>query len=178
MSRIGRKPIKLPKQTKIAITGQHIIVEGPKGKLEYDAPSEITVTQNNDVIAVERKSDLKRAKAFHGLVRALIQNMITGVTQGFMKELEIVGVGFRAQTQAKMLNLQLGFSHPIHYAIPVGIAIETPSPNSIIIKGIDRQRVGQVAAEIREFYPPEPYKGKGVRYKDERVKRKVGKKVA
>lgn len=178
MSRIGKKPITVPKNVKVGINGNTVSVEGPKGKLAYEAPTDIKAQIVGEQIIVSRNSDDKSIMALHGLTRTLINNMIVGVTSGFQKELEIQGVGFRAQVSGKKLVMQLGFSHPVEFHIPEGIVIETPKPTQIMIKGIDKQRVGEVAAEIRAVYPPEPYKGKGIRYLGEHVRKKVGKAVA
>lgn len=178
MSRVGKRPIDIPANTKVEIKGNAISVKGPKGELTRVVHSRIKIASKDNQIIVTRPSDLKQDKSLHGLVRNLIFNMIKGVTEGFNKELEIRGVGFRAQISAKNLNLQLGFSHPIVFNIPEGITIETPKPTQIIIKGIDKEKVGSAAAKIRSFYQPEPYKGKGIRYKDEYVRHKVGKAVA
>lgn len=177
MSRIGKKPILVLDKVKVTVDKNVIIIEGPKGKLENKIHHRMQVELKDKEIIVKRSSDLKLDKSLHGLTRSLIQNMVIGVTSGYMKELEIQGVGLRAQVQSKKLNLQLGFSHPINYEIPGDITIETPKPTQIIIKGIDKQKVGEVAAEIRGFYKPEPYKGKGIRYKGEYVRRKAGKAV-
>lgn len=178
MSKIGKRPIKLPEKVKVNFINNKILVEGPKGKLELEIPEQIKVKLEEDKIFVSRTSDQDEAKALHGLMRSLINNMVLGVTQGFEKELEIVGIGYRAQVKGKKLVLQLGFSHPVEYEIPEGITVETPSATTIVVKGIDKQKVGQIAAEIRACYKPEPYKGKGIRYKGEIVRKKVGKAVA
>ncbi len=175
MSRIGKKPINIDSKVKVKIESDIAYVEGPKGKLESSIPEGITVEVNESQIEVKRSSDEKKFRALHGLTRSLINNMVTGVTEGFEKELEIVGVGYRSQVQGKKLSLQIGKSHPVEYPVPEGISIETPKPTVIIVKGIDRQFVGEVAAEIRAYYPPEPYKGKGIRYKGEYVRKKAGK---
>lgn len=177
MSRVGKKPILIPKNVKVSVTGNTVLVEGPKGKLTFDAHSSITVDAKADQIIVLRRSDEKSDKALHGLTRTLINNMVIGTTIGYQKELEIQGVGFRAQVSGKKLVLQLGFSHPVDFHIPEGIVIETPKPTQLIIKGIDKQKVGESAAEIRAIFPPEPYKGKGIRYLGEYVRKKVGKAV-
>lgn len=177
MSRIGKKPIQIPKNVKVNINGGIISVEGPKGKLTYEINPDIKVEIKDGQINVSRNSNEKLTMALHGLTRTLINNMIIGTTEGFQKELEIVGVGFRAQVSGKKLIMQLGFSHPVEFHIPEGIVIETPKPIQIIVKGIDKQKVGEVAAEIRAIYPPEPYKGKGIRYVGEYVRKKVGKTV-
>jgi len=178
MSRVGKQPIKVPAGVKVVIDKELVKVEGPKGKLDFSLPYGVKVELNDDQCIVTRLSDIKDHRMKHGLVRALVNNMVVGVTEGFSKELEIQGVGFKAQLNGKKLVLNLGFSHPIEYDIPDGIAIETPKPTQIILKGIDKQQVGQVAAEIRLFYKPEPYKGKGIRYLGEYVRKKAGKTVA
>lgn len=178
MSRLGKKPINIPNNIKVSVDKGIITIEGTKGKLEYNVPEPIKVELKNNQINVLRPSDSKKDKSLHGLVRTLINNMIKGVVEGYKKELEIRGVGYKAQVQGKMLNIALGFSHPINYPIPEGINIETPKPTIIIIKGIDKIRVGEVAAELRALYKPEPYKGKGIRYMGEYVRHKAGKTVA
>jgi large subunit ribosomal protein L6 len=177
MSRVGKKPIDIPSNVKVALDGKTVKVEGPKGKLEQKVHQRINVEVKDDQVVVTRPSDIKLDKSLHGLTRSLIHNMIIGVTEGYKKELEIHGVGLRAQVQGKKLNLQLGFSHPVNFEIPQDITIVTPKPTQIEISGIDKQQVGEVAAEIRAYYKPEPYKGKGIRYKDEYVRRKAGKTV-
>ncbi|MDD5496611.1 MAG: 50S ribosomal protein L6 [Candidatus Omnitrophica bacterium] len=178
MSRIGKKPVELPSGVKVTITPGKIMIEGPKGKLDYDIPARFKVESKDNKIVVTRPSDLKQDKATHGLIRSLINNMVIGVTAGYKKDLEITGVGFKAQVQGKVLNLQLSYTHPINFNIPEGLTIETPKPNQIVIKGIDKRKVGEAAAEIRDFYRPEPYKGKGIKYSGEYVRRKAGKAVA
>ncbi len=175
MSRIGKKPLAIPKDVKIEVKDGLLYVEGPKGKLSRALSSRISIEIKDNHLFVKRSSDIKTDKALHGLYRALAANMIKGVTEGYVKELEIIGVGFKAQTQANNLNIQVGFSHPVNFSIPEGIKIETPNPTQIVIRGIDKEKVGEVAAEIRSVYPPEPYKGKGIRYAGEYVKKKVGK---
>ncbi len=177
MSRVGKKPILIPKNVKVSVSGNTVLVEGPKGKLTFDSHPNMTVEVKADQVIVSRRSDEKSDKALHGLTRTLINNMVVGTTAGYQKELEIQGVGFRAQVSGKKLVLQLGFSHPVEFHIPEGIVIETPKPTQIIIKGIDKQKVGETAAEIRAIFPPEPYKGKGIRYVGEYVRKKVGKAV-
>ena len=158
------------------IADGHINVKGPKGELARDIPGDITVRQDGDVLVVTRPDDERRNRALHGLVRALVNNMVVGVTEGFRKELEIVGVGYRAVARGpSALELALGFSHPVSVAAPEGISFEVPSPNRIVVSGIDKEKVGQVAADIRGWRKPEPYKGKGVRYANEYVRRKAGK---
>lgn len=177
MSRVGKKPILIPKNVKVSVSGNTVLVEGPKGKLTFETHPNMTVEAKADQIVVSRRSDEKSDKALHGLTRTLINNMVMGTTTGYQKELEIQGVGFRAQVSGKKLVLQLGFSHPVDFHIPEGIVIEAPKPTQLIIKGIDKQKVGETAAEIRAFFPPEPYKGKGIRYLGEYVRKKVGKAV-
>jgi large subunit ribosomal protein L6 len=178
MSRIGKKPIVVPKDVKIDIKDGVVFVEGSKGKLEFRLPCGISVETKDGQIIVKRVSDTKLNKSTHGLTRALISNMIKGTTEGYTKELEIIGVGFKALVQGNKLNMQLGFSHPVNLSIPEGIKIETPKNTQIIIRGIDKEKVGQIASEIRAVYPPEPYKGKGIRYAGEYVKKKIGKSQA
>lgn len=178
MSRIGKIPITVPANTKVEIKDSTITVQGPKGRLQKTHHLQMKVEVKDNQVLVKRPSDSKQHKSLHGLTRNIIFNMVKGVTEGFSKELEIRGVGFRAAVSGKALNIQLGFSHPINFAIPEGISMELPKPTQIIIKGIDKEKVGEVAAKIRSFYKPEPYKGKGIRYKDEYVRHKVGKAVA
>jgi large subunit ribosomal protein L6 len=176
MSRIGKSPIPVPSGVDIAIQGAHISVKGPKGTLERDIPGAITVRQDGDALLVERPDDERRNRAMHGLVRSLVNNMVLGVTQGFRKELEIVGVGYRATAKGPgAMELALGFSHPVNITAPDGVTFEVPAPNRIVVSGIDKETVGQVAADIRAWRKPEPYKGKGVRYAGEYVQRKAGK---
>jgi large subunit ribosomal protein L6 len=177
MSRIGRKPIEIPAQVKAALDGRKVRVEGPKGKLALDLPRTVEVGVDAKAISVRSTSEGREARALHGLARSLIQNMVLGVTKGFRKQLEIEGVGFKAAVQGKNLNLALGFSHPILYPIPEGIKITVEENTRIAVDGCDKQQVGEVAASIRRFYPPEPYKGKGVRYAGEKIRRKEGKTV-
>jgi len=175
MSRIGKKPIVIPKDVKIEVKGGQISVEGPKGKLARALSDRITVEIKDNQLILKRVSDTKLDESLHGLYRALIFNMIRGVTDGYVKELEIIGVGFKARVEGNNLNMQLGFSHPVNFPIPQGIKIETPKQTQIVVRGIDKEKVGEVAAEIRTIYPPEPYKGKGIRFVGEYVKKKVGK---
>lgn len=177
MSRIGKQPIAIPAKVKIEVKGQQVIVEGPKGKLNWELPRRTSLKMENGKVVVSRQGDDAQAKALHGLSRALVNNMVRGVSEGFVKKLEIQGVGFKAAVQANGVNLSLGYSHPIVYPIPAQIKVTVEENTKLTIEGPDRQTVGQVAAEIRAFYPPEPYKGKGVRYSDERVIRKEGKTV-
>ena len=175
MSRVAKNPIKLPSGVDLNISGSQINVKGPKGNLSLNMHSTISLDQNDGEYVVQTSNEKNKAMA--GTFRSLIGNMITGVSEGFQKELKLVGVGYRAQVQGNKLNLALGFSHPIEHIAPEGVTIEAPSQTQIIIKGCDKQKVGQVAAEIRSYRPPEPYKGKGVRYVDERVVRKEAKKA-
>ena len=176
MSRVGRAPIAVPAGVEVSISGQHISVKGPKGTLERDIPGEITVRQDGTELIVERPNDERQNRAMHGLVRSLVNNMVVGVSEGFTKELEIIGVGYRATAKGDTtLDLALGFSHPVSVVAPAGITFEVPAPTQILIKGTDKETVGQVAADIRAIRKPEPYKGKGVRYKGEYVARKAGK---
>ena len=176
MSRIGKSPIPLPSGVDVSIDGAHITVKGPKGTLERDIPGAITVRQEGEELLVERPDDERQNRALHGLVRSLVNNMVVGVHEEFSKELEIIGVGYRAAAQgSNKLDLALGFSHPVSVDAPEGISFETPAPNRILVKGIDKELVGQVAANIRKIRKPEPYKGKGVRYLGEHVAKKAGK---
>lgn len=175
MSRIGRKPISLPPGVEIKIENGMITVQGPKGVLSQSIPEDITIDQQAGELLVTRPSDAKRHRAFHGLTRALVANMVTGVTTGFEKKLEMVGVGYRAQMQGSKLVINIGFSHPVEVEPPVGIEFEVPAVTKITVKGIDKQLVGNTAADIRAIRKPEPYKGKGLRYENEVVRRKAGK---
>ena len=175
MSRIGKKPVIIPKDVKIEVKDRVVFVVGPKGNLSRKLTDRINLEIKDDQLLVTRVADTKVDKSMHGLYRALIVNMIVGVTQGYSKELEIQGVGFKAAVVGDKLNMALGFSHPVNYLIPVGIKIETPKPTQVVIKGIDKELIGKVASEIRSFYPPEPYKGKGIRFVGEHVKKKIGK---
>ena len=175
MSRIGRKPITLPKGVEVRIEGAEVMVKGAKGSLRFGVLPEITVEMKGSELYVSRANDEKRNRAAHGMTRAILSNMVTGVSQGFERVLEIVGVGYRAQMQGSNLVMSLGFSHPVEITPPSGIELAVDGPTKIIIRGIDKQLVGQVAADIRGYRPPEPYKGKGIRYVDEFVIRKAGK---
>ncbi len=176
MSRIGRSPIPVPSGVTVEVTDGHVKVTGPKGTLERDLPRDITVRQDGDQLVVERPDDERQHRALHGLTRSLVNNMVVGVTTGFSKELEIVGVGYRAAAQGpNRIELALGFSHPVAVDAPAGITFEVPVPTRIVVRGIDKELVGQVAANIRKIRKPEPYKGKGVRYAGEVVRRKAGK---
>jgi large subunit ribosomal protein L6 len=177
MSRIGKQPIAIPAKVKVEVKGQQVSVEGPKGKLNWELPRRTSLKVEKDKVVVSRQGDDAEAKALHGLSRALVNNMVRGVSEGFVKKLEIQGVGFKAAVAGKNVNLSLGYSHPVVYPIPDQIKVTVEENTKLTIEGPDRQTVGQVAAEIRSFYPPEPYKGKGVRYTDERVVRKEGKTV-
>ena len=176
MSRIGRAPIPVPNGVQINVTDRRVSVKGPQGSLERDIPGQITVRQEGDVLLVERPDDERENRALHGLTRSLVANMVTGVSAGFTKELEIVGVGYRATAQGPdRIEFALGFSHPVRVEAPPGVTFEVPQPTRVIVKGIDKELVGQVAANIRKIRKPEPYKGKGVRYAGEVVLRKAGK---
>jgi len=178
MSRIGKKPIEIPAKVKLTVSPEGaVLAEGPKGKLDWQLPRAIKARVEGSNFVVERSDESRQVRALHGLSRALINNMVTGVSNGFSKDLEIQGVGFKANVQGSTLNLSLGFSHPIVFPIPAGIKITVAENTKIKIEGIDRQLVGQVAANIRSYYPPEPYKGKGVRYAGEQIQRKEGKTV-
>ena len=176
MSRVAKKPVELPQGIEFKQDGNVVTIKGSKGALTLELNSEVQVTQDEGVLQVAPRSGSRFANAVSGTTRALLANMITGVSEGFERKLELVGVGYRAQAQGSKLNLTLGFSHPVVYEVPEGVSVETPSQTEVVIKGSDKQRVGQVAAEIRRFRPPEPYKGKGVRYANERVVLKEAKK--
>ncbi len=176
MSRVAKNPITVPKNVEIKVAGNDLNVKGPKGQLHYQVHPLVKVTHQDGELRFERQGDSLLARAVSGTMRALVNNMVQGVAKGFEKKLTIVGVGFRAAVQGKKLNLSLGYSHPLVYAIPDGITAETPSQTEVVIRGADKQLVGQVAAEIRAFRPPEPYKGKGVRYVDEQITLKEAKK--
>ena len=176
MSRVANSPVTLPSGVEVKLNGQDFSVKGAKGQMAFALHDSVVLVQEEGELKVRAKVEDKGAKAMAGTMRALVQNMVTGVTEGFQKKLELQGVGYRAQSQGKTLTMQLGFSHPVVYELPEGISAETPSQTEIVITGVDKQRVGQVCAEIRAFRPPEPYKGKGVRYAGEYVKRKEAKK--
>jgi large subunit ribosomal protein L6 len=176
MSRIANMPITVPASVEITEAGRRLTVKGPKGTLQHHMHELVSLTREDAELKVSARDDSKLAVALSGTTRSLLNNMVTGVSDGFEKKLELVGVGYRAQAKGKVLNLTLGFSHPIDYELPEGVSAETPSQTEVLIKGVDKQQVGQVAAEIRAFRPPEPYKGKGVRYSDEVVIRKEAKK--
>jgi large subunit ribosomal protein L6 len=176
MSRIGKQPIAVPSGVDVTISERRVTVKGPRGTLEHDVPETITVARDGDDLVVTRPDDERENRSLHGLTRTLVANMVTGVSTGFTRELEIVGVGYRAVAQGPTkLELQLGFSHPVTVDAPEGITFEVPQPTRITVQGADKQLVGQVAADIRKIRKPEPYKGKGIRYSDERVLRKAGK---
>lgn len=175
MSRIGKMPVEIPQGVKINKTGSKIIVEGPKGKLEQDVLPEIGFDIKDDSITVTRKNDSKRVKSLHGLYRSLLNNMVTGVSTGFTRELQINGVGYRAEVKGKTLVLNLGYSNPIEYPIQDGIDVKVEANTRLIVSGINKQQLGHVCSVIRGFRPPEPYKGKGVKYKEEIIRRKIGK---
>jgi len=176
MSRIGKAPISVPSGVDVAIVNGTVRVKGPRGELSRPIPGAITVRQDGDTLVVERPDDERESRSLHGLTRSLVNNMVVGVTDGFQKELEIVGVGYRAEAQGPgALRLALGYSHPVVVAAPDGITFEVPAPTRVVVRGIDKEAVGQVAADIRAIRKPEPYKGKGVRYAGERILRKAGK---
>ena len=175
MSRIGKAPVEIPGGVNAEISGRSVKVTGPKGELTVPVGRGVEVRQEDGSLVLERASDAPEHKAMHGLTRSLIQNAVTGVTEGFSKTLQIAGVGYRAALQGRDVNLQVGYSHPVLVQPREGIEFEVPNATTIIVRGIDKQRVGQMAAEIRKVRPPEPYKGKGIRYSDEQIRRKVGK---
>ncbi len=177
MSRIGRKPISVPEGVSVDVASGHVVVKGPKGELEQDLSADMKVELDDGTLTVERPTDRGEHRALHGLTRSLIANMVEGVTDGFEKRLEIQGVGYRAQLRGKSLELAIGFSHQVSIEAPEGIEFEVPQPTEVVVRGIDKQLVGQVAADIRKRRPPEPYKGKGIRYRGEHVARKVGKRA-
>lgn len=177
MSRVGKKPVVILEKVKAVLQGNVLNVEGPKGKLHLEIHPRIKVAVNDNIITVSRPTDQPSDRALHGLTRSLIQNMIIGVTEGYKKELEIVGVGYKAQVKNKSLNLAVGFTHPIDYPIPEGVDVKCPNPTRIEVSGIDKHMVGQVASDIRAFHKPEPYKGKGIHYVGEVIRRKQGKSV-
>ena len=176
MSRIGRQPVVVPKGVKVTLKDGQVSVKGPKGQLHRTLPSLVNVEVGTEEVVVTRNDDAPESRSRHGLVRALINNMVVGVSQGFEKKLDLIGVGYRGAVKGSVLNLTLGFSHPVNYQLPEGVSAEMPSQTSIVLKAADKQKLGQAAAEIRAFRPPEPYKGKGVRYSDEHVRRKEAKK--
>ena len=177
MSRIGNKPVEIPEGVEVQVEPGRVTVKGPKGELTQELSRDMTVKVDDGVLTVERPTDRGPHRALHGLTRSLVQNMVIGVTDGYEKHLEIQGVGYRAQSKGKGIELALGFSHPVVVEAPEGIEFDVPEPTAIVVRGIDKQQVGQIAADIRDKRPPEPYKGKGIRYDDEHVTRKVGKRA-
>jgi large subunit ribosomal protein L6 len=175
MSRVGKKPIPIPGGVEVKIAGDRVSVKGAKGTLERRFSDRVRIDEENGQLLVSRHDDDRESRALHGLSRALLNNMVVGVSEGFRSELAIVGVGYRALLRGRDLELQLGFSHPVSFSAPAGVSFEVPEPTRIIITGFDKEVVGQVAADIRKLRPPEPYKGKGIRYADEQVRRKAGK---
>jgi large subunit ribosomal protein L6 len=176
VSRVGKEPISIPSGVEVTLEGRRVVVKGPNGTLEHTSPATITITRDGDELVVTRPDDERENRALHGLTRSLVHNMVVGVSQGYTRELEIVGVGYRAQANGpSKLQLQVGFSHPVPFEAPEGVTFEVPQPTRIVVKGADKQLVGQVAADLRKCRPPEPYKGKGIRYADEYVHRKAGK---
>ena len=176
MSRIGKKPVELPKGVSATLSGQTVEVKGPKGTRSFTATDDVTLTLDGDKVSVAPRGNSKRARAQWGIGRTMVANLVQGVTDGFKKELEINGVGYRAQAQGSILKLSLGYSHEVNFEVPQGVTVTTPKQTEIIVEGMDQQLVGQVAANIREWRAPEPYKGKGIKYKDEFIFRKEGKK--
>jgi len=176
MSRIGKLPIHLPKGVTVTVDDSHrVVVKGPKGTLSQDVNNSIGISQEDGTLHLTRQNDSKPQKAMHGLYRSLVHNMVVGVTEGFSKTLELVGTGYRAQAEGKKLTLSVGYSHPVVFTAPEHVTFETPAPTTVVVKGIDKQVVGNLAADIRAVRPPEPYLGKGIKYKDEHIRRKVGK---
>jgi len=176
MSRVANSPVELPSGTQVKLDGQEIEVKGAKGALSLSVHSAVEVKQDENKLTFAARDGARKSRALAGTTRALVNNMVVGVNKGYEKKLQLIGVGYRAQVKGKTINLTLGFSHPVEYALPEGISAEMPTQTEIVLKGIDKQQVGQAAAEIRAFRPPEPYKGKGVRYSDENVRRKEAKK--
>lgn len=176
MSRVAKKPVSIPSGVEVKLDGRQVSVKGPKGATNLEIHRDVEIAQEDNALTFAARSKTREAGALAGTMRALVGNIVTGVSQGFERKLELVGVGYRAQSQGNVLNLTLGFSHPVAFPVPEGITIETPSQTEILIKGIDKQKVGQVAANIRAYRPPEPYKGKGVKYSDEVIVRKEAKK--
>jgi large subunit ribosomal protein L6 len=176
VSRVGKEPISIPSGVEVTLSGRRVVVKGPNGTLEHTTPEAITIKQEDDQLVVTRPDDERENRALHGLTRSLVNNMVIGVSQGYTRELEIVGVGYRVQARGpSKLELQVGFSHPVPFEAPEGVTFDVPQPTRIVVKGADKQLVGQVAADLRKARPPEPYKGKGIRYADEYVHRKAGK---
>jgi large subunit ribosomal protein L6 len=179
MSRVGQQPIPVPSGVDVSIEGRRVVVKGPKGELVHQLPERITLSRDGDELVVTRPDDERDSRSLHGLTRSLVNNMVVGVSEGFVRELDIVGVGYRAQAQgSNKLELQVGYSHSVKVEAPEGITFEVPQPTRIVVRGADKQQVGEVAANIRKVRKPEPYKGKGIRYVDERVLRKAGKSAA
>ena len=176
MSRIAKSPISIPSGVEVKLDGQNVAVKGPKGNLSMSLHADVTVEQNDNILQFNNVANSKGAVAMTGTMRSLVNNMVTGVSKGFEKKLLLVGVGYRAQAKGSVLNLTLGFSHPVDYSVPDGVTVETPSQTEVILTSCDKQKLGQVAAEIRSLRPPEPYKGKGVKYSDEIIVRKEAKK--
>lgn len=176
MSRIGKKPVGIPSGVDVSVDGTTVTVKGPKGTLTQVVPAEVEITREGDDVVVTRPNDQPRVRAMHGLARSLLANMVTGVTEGYSRELEIVGVGYRATAKGKGIEILVGYSHPVEVNPPEGIEFEVPSNTRIVVRGIDKQKVGQVAADIRKIRKPEPYKGKGIKYAAEHIRRKEGKK--
>jgi large subunit ribosomal protein L6 len=176
MSRVANSPVELPSGTQVKLDGQEIEIKGAKGALSLSVHSAVEVKQEESKLTFAARDGARKSRALAGTTRALVNNMVVGVNKGYEKKLQLIGVGYRAQVKGKTINLTLGFSHPVEYALPEGISAEMPTQTEIVLKGIDKQQVGQAAAEIRAFRPPEPYKGKGVRYSDENVRRKEAKK--
>jgi len=175
MSRVGKQPVPIPSGVEVKVEGQFVAVKGPKGSLERTFPEEVSFALEDGKVRVERPEDDRRSRAMHGLSRALLANMVVGVSEGYTRELQLVGVGYRAALKGKDLELQVGYSHPVAIEPPDGVFFEVPEPTKVIVSGIDKERVGQASADIRKVRPPEPYKGKGIRYVDEYVRRKAGK---
>ena len=175
MSRIGKQPIPIPSGVEVKLDGRNVAVKGPKGSLERTFPEEVGFAVEDGLVRVERPADDRRSRAMHGLSRALLANMVTGVSEGYTRELQLVGVGYRASLKGNALELLVGYSHPVAIEPPDGVSFEVPEPTKVIVSGIDKERVGQASADIRKVRPPEPYKGKGIRYVDEYVRRKAGK---
>ena len=175
MSRIGNKPVQIPAGVEVAVNGNNVVVKGPKGQLELDVFEKLAINVEDNVLTVSRPDDERETRARHGLTRALIHNMVVGVSEGFEKKLELTGVGYRVALKGKDLDLSLGYSHPVLYVAPEGISFEVPDNTHLTVKGISKEKVGQVAAEIRMKRPPEPYKGKGIHYEGEHIRRKLGK---
>ena len=178
MSRIGKRPVTIPQGVKVSMVGSKILAEGPKGKSDLEIHPRMKVTVADGQVSVVRPTNVTLDRSLHGLTRSLIANMVKGVSDEFSKTLEIEGIGFRAQIQGKNLALALGFSHPINFLVPDGVKVEVPKPTAIVVKGVDKALVGQVAANIRKFFEPEPYKGKGIRYANEQIRKKAGKAAA